>query len=80
MPLDLGQIVRVTVDSLPDQPFTGTISFISSQAEFIPGNVQTSDDRATQVYRVRVALNEGGERLRPGMTVDLWLDSPGQSP
>ncbi len=75
--LALGQTVRVTVDSSPGQSFMGDITFISSHAEFIPGNVQTSEDRATQVYRVRVKVKNEGGLLHPGMTVDLWLDKPG---
>ena len=77
--LKLGQSVRLTVDSAPDQSFTGEVTFISTQAEFIPGNVQTSDDRATQVYRVRVSVENSNELLHPGMTVDLWLDDPGDA-
>lgn len=77
--LKLGQTVHLTVDSAPDQSFTGEVTFISNQAEFIPGNVQTSDDRATQVYRVRVSIKDVDELLHPGMTVDLWLDEPGDA-
>lgn len=74
MNIRIGQQLRVTVDSFPDREFTGQISFISRQAEFTPSNVQTPDDRAKQVYRVRVTLNNSGQQLHPGMTANVWLD------
>ena len=73
--LSPGQSVEVTVDSYPDRVFPGVISFISRQAEFTPGNVQTPEDRASkQVFRIKVALEEGLDVLRPGMAADVWLE------
>ncbi len=71
--LRIGQKLRVTIDSFPDEEFTGMVSYISHQAEFTPSNVQTVEDRAKQVYRIRVTINEGSEKLRSGMTADVWL-------
>jgi len=72
--LQLGQQLRVTVDSLPGENFVGEISFISRQAEFTPSNVQTPEERSKQVFRVKVTLPEGLDRVRPGMTADVWLE------
>ena len=71
--LQLGQSLRITVDAYPNEEFSGNVSYLSRQAEFTPNNVQTSDDRAAQVYRIRVTLDEHPEPLRPGMTVNVWL-------
>jgi HlyD family secretion protein len=73
--VQIGQKLRITLDSFPDEEFEGEITFISQQAEFTPSNVQTPDDRAKQVYRVRVTLVESKQKLRPGMTANVWLDS-----
>lgn len=78
--LRLGQKLRVTVDSFGDEPFVGEIIFISRQAEFTPSNVQTPEERSKQVFRIKVALKKGLEKLRPGMTVDVWLEPMGESP
>lgn len=78
--LQVGQRVRVTFDSLPGETFTGEVSFISHQAEFTPSNVQTSDERAKQVYRVRVMIPADGRKLRVGMTANVWLDTAQDSP
>lgn len=72
--LRVGQSVRVTFDSLPGENFQGEVTFISHQAEFTPGNVQTSDERAKQVYRIRVMLAANPTKLRVGMTANVWLD------
>jgi membrane fusion protein YbhG len=70
----VGQKVRVTVDSFPGEWFTAHISFIARQAEFTPGNVQTPEERSKQVFRIKVELDGGLDRLRPGMSADVWLD------
>lgn len=78
----LEQPVTVTVDSFPQQPFAARITFISRQAEFTPGNVQTPEDRSRQVFRIKVTLTSGLDVLRPGMAADIWFDPPqdGHSP
>jgi multidrug resistance efflux pump len=69
-----GQQVGVTVDSLPAARFKGRVIYISRQAEFTPGNVQTPEERSKQVFRIKVLLEEGLDVLRPGMTADVWFD------
>jgi multidrug resistance efflux pump len=68
-----GQILRVTVDSFPGESFEGEITYISRQAEFTPSNVQTPEERAKQVFRVKVTMRTGLDKLRAGMAADVWL-------
>ena len=72
--LQIDQDVWVTVDSYPSERFRGHISFVARQAEFTPSNVQTPEERSKQVFRIRVMLDEGLDRLRPGMSADVWLE------
>lgn len=72
--LALGQRVSVTIDSYPGEMFEGEVTFIARQAEFTPSNVQTSEERSKQVFRIKVTLLEGHDRLRPGMAADIWLE------
>lgn len=72
--LAIDQPVWVTVDSFPGERFRGHVSFIARQAEFTPSNVQTPEERSKQVFRIRVTLDEGLDRLRPGMMADVWLE------
>ncbi len=65
----LGQSVTVRVDG-SDQAFEGAISFISPVAEFTPKNVQTPDERAKLVFRVKVRLDNVDGIFKPGMPAD----------
>jgi HlyD family secretion protein len=65
----LGQAVTVRVDG-SDQRFKGTVSFISPVAEFTPKNVQTPDERAKLVFRVKVRLDNTDGVFKPGMPAD----------
>jgi len=76
MNLRIGQRVRVTIDSLPDEEFEAELTFVARQAEFTPSNVQTPEDRAKLVYRIKATLLGGYDQLRPGVTADVWLDTP----
>jgi multidrug resistance efflux pump len=70
----LGDAVSVSVDTYSAERFAGRISFVSRQAEFTPSNVQTPEDRSPQVFRIKVELESGLDRLRAGMAADVWLD------
>jgi HlyD family secretion protein len=69
-----GNEVEVTVDSFPAHVFRGTLTFLSQQAEFTPGNVQTPEERSKQVFRIKVTVADDSSRLRPGMAADVWLE------
>lgn len=69
----IGDPVEVAVDSYPGERFAGRITFVSRQAEFTPGNVQTPEERSKQVFRIKVMLEAGRDRLRPGMAADVWF-------
>ena len=73
MALQVGQKLRVTIDSFGKESFTGTVTFVSRQAEFTPSNVQTPEERSKQVFRIKVEL-PANDRLRPGMSADVWLE------
>jgi len=65
----LGQQVTVLIDG-SDRTFEGTVSFISPVAEFTPKNVQTPDERAKLVFRVKVQLANPDGIFKPGMPAD----------
>lgn len=66
----LGQKVSVTTDSFPGKIYEGKITFISSEAEFTPKNVQTAKERVKLVYRIKVSLANPQKELKPGMPAD----------
>jgi multidrug resistance efflux pump len=69
--------VRLLVDGFPGRSFTGKVVFTAHLPEFTPNNVQTPDTRGNQVYRVRIAITEGLDVLRPGMAASLSFDAGG---
>jgi HlyD family secretion protein len=74
--LKLGQQVQVGVDradSIATMP--GRVTWIASAAEFTPTPIQTRDERADQVYAVKVAVANAGGRLRIGMPGELTITS-----
>jgi HlyD family secretion protein len=72
--LKLGRPVGIRVDAFPDERFKGTVSFISSEAEFTPKTIQTEEERIKLVYRVKVSLENTGQRLKPGMPADAEIE------
>jgi len=70
----LGAAARVLVDSFPNQPFQGTVSWISDQAEFTPKNVQTAEERVNLVYAVKITIKNAERKLKAGMPADAELD------
>ena len=67
----LGQEVEVATDS--GQTRTGRITFVSPQAEFTPKNVQTPDERAKLVYRIKIGLENADGLFKPGMPAEARL-------
>ncbi|MCI0453769.1 MAG: efflux RND transporter periplasmic adaptor subunit [Candidatus Dadabacteria bacterium] len=66
----VGQRVCVTTDTYPGKVYEGRISFIASEAEFTPKNVQTEKERVKLVYRVKVEIPNPNMELKPGMPAD----------
>jgi HlyD family secretion protein len=64
--IQIGQQVEVLIDRNKEenQSLTGTISWISSKAEFTPKIIQTKEERVDLVYAVKVRVeNEGSIKI-----------------
>ncbi|MDH4223157.1 MAG: efflux RND transporter periplasmic adaptor subunit, partial [candidate division Zixibacteria bacterium] len=68
-----GQKAEVRVDAYPDKVFEGKITYISSQAEFTPKNIQTKEERVKLVFGIKVSLENPLQILKPGMPADVTL-------
>lgn len=69
--VSLGQSATVTDDS--GATHQGTVTFISSQAEFTPNQIETKDERVKLVYKVRISITGDVGGLKPGMPVDAVI-------
>ena len=69
--VQLGQQIPIRVDGLEDERFMARVTFIAQEGEFTPRNIQTPEERSKQVFRVKLTLQEGHDRLRVGMASDV---------
>jgi len=71
--VQLGQKAEVRVDSFPKTVFDGHVEQINQQAEFLPRNVQTREERVHQVFGVKVRIDDLSNPVRAGMAADVKL-------
>jgi HlyD family secretion protein len=69
----VGQRARITTDTYPDKVYDGVVSFLASEAEFTPKNVQTQKERVKLVYRIKVDVPNPSSELKPGMPADAEI-------
>jgi HlyD family secretion protein len=72
--LALGQPATISADAYPNRTYTGEVTFIGSEAEFTPRNVQTTEDRVKLVYRVKIRITgDPALDLKPGLPADVRI-------
>jgi HlyD family secretion protein len=69
----LGGKVRLSTDSFPGKTYDGHISFISSEAEFTPKQIQTKEERVKLVYRIKIDVENPHQELKNNMPVDAEI-------
>lgn len=74
----LGQKAIVTIDGLPGTEFKGKVTYIASNAEFTPKNIQTKDERTQLVFAVRVEVPNLEQYLKPGLPADVAFPIEGK--
>ncbi|MBR1734529.1 MAG: efflux RND transporter periplasmic adaptor subunit [Alphaproteobacteria bacterium] len=82
--IDLGNIkygmkVRIVTDSVNPETnkvreYEGQIGYISPVAEFTPKTVQSTDQRANLVYKIRVYIDNKDDFLRQGMPTTIKIN------
>jgi HlyD family secretion protein len=75
---DLGRVkigakALVTTDSYPGKTYQGRVSFIASEAEFTPKQIQTQQERVKLVYRVKIELENPNHELKSNMPADAEI-------
>lgn len=69
----LGMPAAVTTDSYPGKEYKGKVTFVSSEAEFTPKQIQTTEERQKLVYRVKVEVENPNHELKSNMPVDARI-------
>jgi HlyD family secretion protein len=71
--LRIGQAANVSIDAYSGRSFSGHIQEIAAEAEFLPRNVQTRDDRQHLLFGVKVAVDNANGVLKSGMSATVQL-------
>jgi len=69
----VGQKAEVRLDTEQNAPIDGVVEQINQQAEFLPRNVQTRDERVHQVIGIKVRINDTSGHVLAGMAADVKL-------
>jgi HlyD family secretion protein len=68
-----GMAAEVTTDSFPGKKYGGRVTFIASEAEFTPKQIQTEEERQKLVYRIKIGLENPRLELKLNMPADAVL-------
>lgn len=69
----IGSKARVTTDSYKGKVYDGRVSFISSEAEFTPKQIQTQEERVKLVYRIKIEIDNPQHELKSNMPADAEI-------
>jgi HlyD family secretion protein len=69
----IGATAQVSIDAGAEarRAFPGTVTWVSSEAEFTPTPIQTRDERADLVYALKIRVPNEDGALKIGMPVDV---------
>jgi HlyD family secretion protein len=71
--IKIGQPVRIKTDSYPGKVYKGKITFIASEAEFTPKQIQTEEERVKLVYRIKIDIENPNRELKLNMPADAEI-------
>lgn len=79
---DLGRVkwgapASLSTDSFPGKTYPGHVSFIASEAEFTPKQIQTNEERVKLVYRIKIDVDNRSHDLKLNMPVDAEIQTTG---
>ena len=69
--IKIGEQVKLSTDG--NKSYTGTLTFISSEAEFTPKQIQTKEERVKLVYRIKIEVANPQHELKNNMPVDAEI-------
>jgi HlyD family secretion protein len=70
----IGAHVTVRTDAAAGKTFNGRVAFISSEAEFTPKQIQTTEERVKLVYRIKIDIDNPQHELKANMPADADID------
>ncbi|ANV87567.1 HlyD family secretion protein [Picosynechococcus sp. PCC 7117] len=71
--IQIGQTAAVFLDSAPEEPLRATVAAIDTEASFTPENIYFRDDRVTQVFGLKLQIENEAGFAKPGMPADATI-------
>ena len=72
--ISIGCDSRILLDALPDKPLPAKVTFVASEAQFTPKEVETKTERQKLSFRIKVNLIEAGDLfIKPGMPGEAFI-------
>lgn len=72
--IKIGSKASVYIDSQPDTPIEAKVTYIASEAEFTPKNIQTEKERVKTMYEIKVSVDNSEGKLKSGMPADIVIE------
>lgn len=69
----LGTKAKISTDSYPGKTYWGRVSFVASEAEFTPKQIQTPEERVKLVYRIKIEVENPAHELKLNMPADAEI-------
>ncbi|PQA86654.1 HlyD family secretion protein [Hyphococcus luteus] len=81
--LAIGAEARIVLDAVPEITIPARVSFVASRAQFTPRQVETEDERAKLMFRVKLKidsllLEQYKERVKTGLPGVAYIDIAGE--
>jgi multidrug resistance efflux pump len=76
----VNQTVDIRSEVAPEKAMAGRVRSIAATAEFVPRDVDTPEDRALEVFAVRVGVREAAPEIKPGLGVSVSFRPDGRGP
>lgn len=70
----IGGRAKVFIDSQPDIPIEAKVTYIASEAEFTPKNIQTEKERVKTMYEIKVSVDNSDGKLKSGMPAEIVIE------
>lgn len=72
--IPMGADSRILLDAFPDDPLPSKVTFVASEAQFTPKEVETRSERQKLSFRVKVSLVDGDmSAFKPGMPGEAFI-------
>jgi HlyD family secretion protein len=78
--IQVGDIVPVTIDGVPDREFQARVTSLATEAEFTPRVALTEDERADLLFGVRLQLSDTTGTLKAGLPATARFSARGTAP